>query len=153
MADVDYEAIGAAIAARFAGTTAPTGEDAIALCTNEPPNQLGATPALVVFPPSEADIEWGPGSTLYSTQLWPVRFYRTQGPNYGVRMAALAKWRKALLQRVVGQIQLGLHGSGGVDWAELRSINVVEAEYAATAYDCLDMVVAVRVRQQVTAAA
>lgn len=148
----DYELIGAAIAARFATVTTPTGEDTLSLCTAEPPDQLGPGPALVVFPPKEGALEWGPGSTLYSLQDWPVRFFRTQGPDMPARMAALSKWRKAFLAVVVGQIQLGLHAQG-VDWAELRSIDVVEAEYAEVQHDCLDMVVQVKNREQVTAAA
>lgn len=148
----DYELIGAAIAARFATASTPADEQALALCTDDPPDQLGAGPALVVFPPAEGPMEWGPGSTLYSVQRWPVRFYRTQGPTLATRLAVLSKWRKAFLQVVVGQIQLGLHAQG-VDWAELRSIAVVEALYAEIAYDCLDMVVEVKNREQVTAAA
>lgn len=148
----DYEDIGAAIAARFATASTPTGEEALALCTDDPPDQLGAGPAVVVFPPDESDIEWGPGSTMYSTQLWSVRFFRVPGPEYAARMTALSKWRKAFLQVMVGQIQLGLH-SAGVDWAELRSIKVADVEYAGASQDCLDMIVAVRIRQTVTAAA
>ena len=53
---------------------------------------------------------------------------------------------------VVGHIQLGL-SAAGVDWAELRSITVTDVLYADIAQDCLDMVVDVRIRQNVTAAA
>lgn len=147
---MDYGIIGAAIAARFTSTVTPTGEDALALCTNEPPDQLGTTPALLVFPPEEPLLEWGPGSTLYSVQLWPVRFFRVQGPDFAARMTALSSWRTALYARVVGQIQLGLVY---VDWAELRSIRVTEVAYAEVNFDCLDMVVAVKVRENVSAAA
>ncbi len=146
---MDYESVGAAIAARFATAVTPTGENALALTTAEPPDQLGEMPAIVVFPPDE-DMTWGPAMTLHSTQRWSVRFFRTQGSGYAERMAGLSKWRKALYTTVVGRIQLNL---AYVDWAELRSIGVTEVEYAATPYDCLDMIVEVKVREQVTAAA
>lgn len=147
---MDYETLGAAIAARFATAVVPTGEDVLALCTAEPPDELGAGPAIVVFPPEEPLMEWGPALTLHSVQLWPVRFFRVPGPDYAARMAALSKWRKALYTTVVGQIQLGLTG---VDWAELRSIAVKDVEYGGASFDCLDMVVAVKVREQVAAQA
>lgn len=149
---IDYEDIGAAIVTRFAAAVTPTGEDDLALCTDEPPDQLGSGPAVVVFQPTEDNLEWGPSETLYSVQHWPVRFYRTQGPEFGSRMQALAKWRLAFLTVVVGQIQLGLHADG-VDKAELTKIDAVEATYGDVKFDCLDMNVDVQVRTQVTAAA
>jgi len=146
---LDYEAIGEAIRARFATAATPASEDALALTTVEPPAQIGATPALIVHPPEE-DLEWGPGGVRHSVQRWPVRFYRTEG-DLGPSLTALSKWRKAFLDTVVGQVQLGL--STYVDWAEIRSVAVRQFDYAETRYDGLEFMVWVKTREPVTAAA
>lgn len=147
---LDYEAEGAAIAARFATASTPTGEDSLALCTAEPPDQLDATPAVIVFLPEET-LDWGPVNVRHSKQIWTVRFFRTQGPTMTVRMAALAKWRRAFLDTVAGQLQLGL---SYVDYAQINKVSVsLEAVYAETRYDCLEFLVEVKTREPVTAAA
>lgn len=145
----DYEAIGAAIAARYAAATPPSGQDALKLATDDAPEQLGFTPALVVFVGDET-IEWGPVRTRVSGADFVARLYLPQDAPFPTRMARLSKWRAALLDAVVGQIQLGL---SYVDWCELRSIAVVEADYAGTQYDALDLTHLVRIREQVNAAA
>jgi len=146
---LDYEAIGAAIAARFATAATPSGEDALALATDDLPDQIGATPALLVFPPEE-DLDWGPGLTRHSVQRWPVRFFRTQGSSWSVRVTGISRWRKALLDTVVGNIGLGL---AYVDWAQVSSVKFVEATYAEIVYDALEFIVTVKTREQVAASA
>lgn len=145
----DYEAIGAAIAARYAAQTPPTGEAALRLATDDAPGQINLTPALVVFAGDE-DVEWGPVRTRVSVAEFTARLYFGQDADFPVRMARMSKWRGALIDAVVGQIGLGL---AYVDWCELRAVNVIEAEYGGTVFDALEFVHQVRIREQVSAAA
>lgn len=149
MTDVDYEAIGAAIAARYAAQTPPSGESALRLATDDAPGQINLTPALVVFAGDEA-INWGPVRTRVSECEFAVRLYFGQDADFPVRMARMSKWRRALLDAIVGQIQLGL---AYVDWCELRTVTVIEAEYGGSAFDALEFIHVVRIREQVSAAA
>jgi hypothetical protein len=149
MATVDYEAIGAAIAARYAAQSPPPGETGLRLATDDAPGQVTLTPALVVFAGDEA-VTWGPVRTRVSECEFLARLYLAQDADYPVRMARLSRWRRALLDAVIGQIQLGL---AYVDWCELRAVNVVEAEYGGTTFDALEFIHTVRIREQTGAAA
>ena len=146
------EQIGTAIVARFNTATPPSGEEALALVTADPPDEIGAGPAIVVFLPDEQDMDWPPGHV--DSRLWfRAIFFRTQGPESGSRMLALKRWRVALRFVLAGQIQLGLHADG-VDWAYMRSMTVLEAEYpAGQKWDAIDMRIEVKNRQPVAAAA
>ena len=145
----DYEAIGSAIAARYSGATAPSGEPAIALSTEEPPNQVGFTPAVLVWAGAE-EFEWPPGSTRVSHCEVVVQFLLSQDGDLAARKVRLDRWRGKLIDRVVGQIQLGLTY---VDWCELRTCDAVTVDYGGTSYDALLLTHTVRIREQVTAAA
>jgi hypothetical protein len=149
---VDYDAIGDALAARFRGLSTPSGEDPLtnAAVTNELPDALSTTPALLVWPPVREDFQWGPSNQRWVRQEWHLHFYRASSGTLAQRLVGMQKWRPLLVDRIVGQIQLGL---AYVDWAELNSIVLSEGSYAEIAYDDFDLTVIVQIRETVAAAA
>ena len=146
---MDYNAISSAIVARFLTVTKPTGEDDLQ-GTDEPPNTLALTPLLVVMPNPDEVFEYGPSKIRYTLQQWNCLLMRDQRGDYPARMTAMAAWRTACKDALMGQIQLGLTY---VDWAELRTASVTQRDWGEYPYDTLDMIVEVKTREVVTGAA
>ena len=106
----DYGAIADAIAARFLGTTPPTGQPAIRMATADLPNGITVTPCFLVFEP---DDDWmaGPGGGRRGTLTYRCRLVLPQSDEPRTQRATL-NWRTALLSRLDGYSQLG--GAVGV---------------------------------------
>ena len=107
----DFAAIADAIAARFLGTTPPTGQPAIrAAYGSELPNAVTITPCLLVFEP---DDEWTASGSATRRGTLTYGCYLVLGQADQPRTSkAMLDWRTALLSRLDGQVHLGLSASG-----------------------------------------
>lgn len=137
MATADYDAIAAAIAARFAAgaLTAPTGYATIRSSTANPPGAIGPTPAVVV------SIDQGQfvtgNSTRTGAQSWFVRFYFDQTSDLERTEPALRKWLTVLRDQLKGATQL----AGLVDLAVIQSFRVGILAYGGVDYTGIELTV------------
>jgi hypothetical protein len=145
----DYLAIADALAARYAGVTPPSGEPALALVTFDAPDQLGPTPAILVWPNDEERQQSQESFGRYvSLTRYTARVYFERLGSFGTRMRRLAKWRTVTWDRLSGQASLGITPWPEV-FAELQSITTGEATYADIAYDVLDLIHVIRIEDEV----
>lgn len=143
---LDFHAIGTALAAAYADVTPPTGEDAIA-SSSLPVNNIGAFPAVLVFPPEwESAYQSGARET---EQTWTVRFYRGRmSGDVNIDTTALLKWVGPLMDVTHSASKLGLsyvrkalpisglvgvHTVGGVEYG------VVELEIGVWTEDAVSL--------------
>lgn len=133
----DFGAIADAIAARFLGTTPPTGQPAIRLATADLPNGITATPCFLVFEP---DDEWtaGPGGGRRGTMTFQCRLVLSQSDEPRTQRAAMG-WRSALLSRLDGYSQLG--GGVGVAQATVTKTATGTLTYAGADWPSVEVTV------------
>lgn len=146
---MDYEELAAALETRFTGVTPPSGEEG-AQATDEPPDQVGFTPLVVVDLPPVEDLDWGPAKQRFTRQLWTVWALFAQEGDYSIRKHRLAKWQKALVNQVAFHVQLGLVY---VRQAYITHIEPAQPDWADVPYDGLRISVQVDTREVVTGAA
>lgn len=108
MAAIDFEDVAQAIVTRFsaANVTQPSGEDDVRLATEQLPNQIGPTPAMLVFPPI-VSFSYGP-STRKATAVYPVRWYLYRVKDQPRNASLILRWMASLYAQLEGQVQLGL---------------------------------------------
>lgn len=136
-------AIAQALAARFApGTmTVPTGLVDVVSSTGVLPPAIGATPAVLIFPPEET-FSYSPG-TRTARQQWRAVFYYAQTGDIGAALTDLYQWRDVLVERLVGNVQLGQSGSGGVAYAALAGARTGRLTYNEAEYVGIEMAISV----------
>jgi hypothetical protein len=139
MGSVDFDAIGVALAARFAAAqiTAPTSEQTIRLATSEIPNQLNTFPAVVVFPP-EVEMAYL-GGIRSGVAVFPVGFYLPNLRDRPRNARLLNKWLKSLYAQMDVAIQFG--GVAYVTWAEMFTTGTGQVTYADEPYEGIDLAV------------
>ena len=146
----DYGAIADAIAARFLGTTPPTGQPAIRLATADLPNGITATPCFLVFEPDDDWGEQGMGRR-HGTLTFPCRLVLARADEPRTTRAML-DWRSALHTRLDGTIHLGLTGSG-VGPALVSRTASGTLTYAGSDWACVELTVVVTITEAMTAVA
>lgn len=152
---MNLQSIADAIAGRFTGlsVTIDGQAEALTAATADIPNQLGAGPTLLVYPP-QGDLRIGaPG---HSRDDWTFTVMMLRDPiDYPGRTRALYTWFNALRYRVEGNYDLDL---AYVAWAETRGQARLELDGEAFAnmegrlalYDVVELTVAVRVEEIIT---
>ena len=145
----DYGAIADAIAARFLGTTPPTGQPAIRLSTADLPNGITATPTFLVFEP---DDQWTDqtASGRSGTLTFKCRLILGQQDEPRTVRAAL-DWRTALYQRLDAHVDLG--GVAGVASAVVTQTAQGTLTYGGADWPSVEVTVVVSIREAVNYAA
>jgi hypothetical protein len=140
----DFDAIGTALAARFAAAavTPPTGFGNIRLSTADLPNGVATLPTVLIFPDT-GDFATGNGTRL-GIQDWLVRFYYAQTGDLTRDTNALRKWLTVLVDQLRDSVQLG----GVVVYARVDGWRVGQLTYAGQDYSGLEL----RVRVQTSEA-
>lgn len=145
----DYGDIADAIAARFLGTTPPSGESAIRLATADLPNGITLTPCFLVFDPDDA---WTGGTGLRSgTLTFPCRLVLAQADEPRTQRA-LMNWRTALYQRLDGAVKLG-GAIPGVQNAVVTKTATGTLAYAGENWASVEVTVVVSIAEGWTVAA
>jgi hypothetical protein len=140
---ISAESIASAIATRFssANITPPSGYTNIRTATEQLPQQLGATPAVLVLWDGEGDHEYPPSSRTVPIRFIVRFFYDLTQDNPRVTLDLL-KWRDALYTALDGQTHLGL--SSYVTNAVVTAIGKPGTiEYADQSYAGFDITVTV----------
>jgi hypothetical protein len=145
----DFAAIADAIAARFLGTTPPTGQPAIrAVYGSELPNAITVTPCLLVFEP---DDEWEAGmSSRRGTMTFGCYLVLAQSDQPRTTKAML-DWRTALLSRLDGQVHLG--GVAGVAQAVVTKTGSGKLTYSEQEWAGVSLTVVASIVEAMTAVA
>lgn len=141
---VDFDAIAAAIATRFAAAaiTPPSGEDDIALSTSDLPDAIADVPTVLVLPPDPDGIEFNYHPQAVSgTARYPVRFYLWRVGDEPRRMSLTKKWLNVLYAQLFGQVMLGL--SAYVTTAVVDEMGVGRVKYGGIEYQAITLSVAV----------
>jgi hypothetical protein len=104
---LDFDAIAEALAARYANLTPPTNYRAIIDSTSNPPNNIPATPYVIVWT-RRGEVTYTPGRRD-GEHDFDVMFLaaRSEG-DIARRMTTLKKWLGILLDATNGQMALGL---------------------------------------------
>lgn len=146
----DYGAIADAIAARFLGTTPPTGQPAIRMSTADLPNGITATPCFLVFEP---DDDWSgqTGGGRKGVLTYKCRLVLPQSDEPRTQRTAM-DWRTALYARLDGTVHLGL-GDAGVAQALVTQTATGTLTYAGTDWPSVEVTVVVTVRDTMNAVA
>lgn len=149
---MDIADIGAAIALRFKNLTPPTGYKAIQFSTHRRQLGLGKLPAAVTSWVATRDLNiafyerWGFAD--FTTTLY---FEKGKAEDDD---ATLQAWHDVVVDALVGQIQLGEWGApNGVDDAQVRSVTPGEEQLGEPYYAALEVVIEVRFKHPVAAAA
>jgi hypothetical protein len=131
---LDMKAIADALAARYAPgvVTPPTGYPNIVAATANPPNALLQTPYVVVWPQS-GDLIYNPGQRKGEHEFMVNFYYARSEGDIPRESAALNSWLGVLLDRLHGQMQLGL--STVVMKAMTMSWSIGALTYAGTVFD------------------
>lgn len=119
---MDLAAIAAAIADLFdpAGITPPTGLTNIRQSTHRLPQAITHTPQVLVFPP---EMQWKHGASQRTGDLlFLVRWYIGMTSDLPRAVDAAYAWHDVLLERMVGQVQLGEAAQGvtHANWTDSR---------------------------------
>lgn len=130
----NLQAIAQALAARFApgSMTVPTGLVDVVASTEVLPPTITATPIVLILPPEE-NFSYSPG-TRTARQQWRAVFYYAQPGDVGAGVTDLYLWRDVLVERLIGRVQLGQSGSGGVAHAELAGARIGRVTYNEAVY-------------------
>lgn len=131
----DFDAIGTALAARFAPAqvTPPGGFTNVRASTADIPNQLSALPSVVCFL-DEGEFRTGNG-TREGISTWAVRFYYAATTDLTRDAAALRKWLSVLVDQLKLSVQLG----GAVDRATVDGWKIGILTYAGMTYSGIEL--------------
>ena len=142
----DFAAVADAIAARFLGTTPPTGQPAIrAAYGAELPNAVTVVPCVLVYEP---DDDWAAGmSSRHGTMTFPVYLVLAQSDQPRTSKALL-DWRTALLTRLDGQ----QHLTAGVVQAVATKTGSGKLTYGEQEWSCVVLTVVVTIAEAMSAA-
>jgi len=146
----DYAAIADAIAARFLGTTPPTGQPAIRLATADLPNDITVVPCFLV---NEPDDDWrnsGMGRR-HGTLTFECDLVLPQSDEPRTSRLAM-DWRSALHTRLDGQVHLGL-SAAGIGPALVTKTAAGRRTYGSADYPVVRVTVVVTVTEAMTAVA
>lgn len=104
---IDLDAIAIAIAARFDPSivTPPAGYADVASSSANPPNQIAALPAILVF--ADSGVLEQPGNSRHGEHLFRVQLLYSQGVDLELDGPALRKWATVLLYQLQAASQLG----------------------------------------------
>lgn len=146
---VDFHAVAAAIATRFAAAaiTPPTNESDIAQSTADLPSAITDEPIVLVFPP-EVRLSFGP-SVRKGLLEFPVRFYLYKVRNNERNSELVLKWLTSLYAQLPDTLaHLGL--STYVNSAVIRNLTPGMLVYAGTEYHGIELTVEVLVSEGLT---
>lgn len=137
MTTASFDAIGAAIAARFAAAqlTPPAGYATIRSSTANAPGAIGPTPAVVVSLDA-GEYETG-NATRTGSASWFVRFYFDQTSDLERTEPAIRKWLDVLRDQLRASVQL----AGIVDRCVLGSFRVGVLAYGGVDYTGAELIV------------
>lgn len=145
---MDLSAIAAAIALRFdpSTVTPPSGYDDIKLSTHRLPNAITETPTVLVMATS-GDFSYA--SMMRTGNLgFRVAFYYAPKEDLPRVMDALYAWFPVLVERLVGQVQLG-QSANGVTHAVIGGYNVGWIRHADIEYAGIEFGVVVHLSEGV----
>lgn len=145
---MDTATIGANIATRFDGATAPSGYPDLQLVTAKRQKGLGKLPALIVYFNGYRDLEYG-HSRRKGVMSYSARFYYALGSDVADVDAGLQAWHDVLIDRLLGQLMLG-EGANGVTGAYIRSSNLGVSPLGGNEYAVIDFGVDVEFTEEVT---
>lgn len=139
-------AIASTLASRFGQVTPPSGYDSIRLSTYELPDQIAATPTVLVFPPEE-QLSYPP-SMRHSLQEWTVRLYLARVSDLKRQVVDLYKWSDVLVPQLDGLVHLAQ--SDSVNYADVTGLRSGPLLYAEETYDGIEISVVVNAQEAVT---
>lgn len=136
----DFDAIATAIANRYTAATItavaggpPAGLVNVRKATADLPNQLGALPAVLVFPAS-GDLRSANGTRVGEHSFF-VRFYFAVTKDLPRELNACRRWLTILVDQLKGSVQLG----GAVVLATVTTWRVGTLTYGAKDYTGLEI--------------
>lgn len=134
---MDVDAIAGAIATRFAAAqvTPPAGYANVRSSTADLPNQIAATPAVLVFADS-GTFSTGNG-TRTGLATFVVRFYFAPTIDGTREQAALRAWATVLVDQLRGAVQLG--GLAGVARATVDAWRLGILRYGTVDYAGIEL--------------
>jgi hypothetical protein len=138
-----------ALAARYAPgvVTPPTGLKNITAATARPPNTIPNTPFVIAWA-NEGDLTYQAGQRN-GEHMFPVTFYYSKSEADVPReYVAMLSWVGVLLDRLHGQVQLGLGAL--VPEAAVQKWEIGTAIYGGTTYEAITLSVRVKTRESVT---
>lgn len=138
--------IASSLASRFGQVTPPTGYSTLRSSTYELPDQIGATPCVLVFPPEEQFSY--PPSMRSSLQDWTVRFYIARTQDQKRQVSDLYRWADALIPQLDGLVHLAL--SASVNTADVAGARTGPIVYANETFDGIELSVLVNAQEAVT---
>lgn len=139
-------AIASSLASRFSQVTPPSGQPALRSSTYELPDQIAATPCVLVFPPEEQFSY--PPSMRSSLQDWTVRFYIERTADTKRQISTLYQWADALIPQLDGLVHLAL--SSSVNSADVAGARTGPIVYANETFDGIELSVLVNAQEAVT---
>lgn len=149
----DFNAVASAVAARFAAAaiTPPSGEEDIALSTHELPDAIVHEPTVLVFPPEEVDIGYGPSLRKVRAE-YPVRFYIYKVRDNARNAVLLNKWLTSLYAQLPATLaHLGL--ATYVNSAVVDHMGIAALTYGGQEYHGIELTVVVNIGEGMTATA
>lgn len=132
----DFYATCNALAARYAPGTisTPTGEAAMRFALGQSPNDLSATPCVIVSP-QDGELVYAAGSKSGEYRV-NVNFYLAKASADFKRLeTSRQRWLPVLLAATDGQMQLGQGGSATVQKAIPLTWEFTELPYGGESYD------------------
>lgn len=140
---VDFNAVAQAIAARFsaANVTAPSGETTVRFASEQLPQQIGPTPAVLVYPP-EVELHYGP-STRSGSLTFPVRWYVYRVKDQPRNATLILKWLGSLYAQLEAQVHLGL--SDYVAYGVISALTPGQLSYGGEDFEGIELTVTVPV--------
>lgn len=138
---MDVDAIATALAGRFASgaVTPPAGYGNVRSSTADLPNQISATPAVLVF--ADSGVFATGNGTRTGESTYTVRFYFAPTLDGTREQAALRKWATVLVDQLRGAVQLG--GLAGVTRATVDAWSIGILRYGTVDYAGIELGVTV----------
>ncbi len=147
---MDIAAIGSAIATRFSGVTEPTGYIALQNATSTRPKAIGKLPVMIVEWTGIRDVTYGFGHRK-GVADFVATFYYSKAQEAEAIDAGLQAWSNKLIDRLLGQIQLGEGGTPNeVVGAYIRSVTPGEGRIGDPDYATLEIVIEVEFEHDVS---
>lgn len=134
------------LASRFGAVSAPSGYSALRSSSFELPDQIGATPCVLVYPPEET-LSYPP-SSRHSLQEWRVVYYLARVKDAKRQMTDLYRWADALIPQLDASVSLDL--SPEVMLADVTGARTGPTTYAEETFDALELSVVVNAQEAVT---
>lgn len=137
--------IASTLASRFGQVTPPSGYAALRSSTYLLPDQIAATPCVLVFPPEEQFSY--PPSSRHSLMDWTVRFYIQRTGDSPRQIDSLYRWADALIPQLDGLVHLSQ--SASVNYADVAGVRTGPVTYAEETFDGIELSVIVNAQEAV----